>query len=277
MQSSNGSAREGCNRSLLIDKGLSFATEASMRMKDDDNRLSLVANDTNIFLLAALQVLSDKGNLGHGPAMTRLSLRPGASMKLTPAVLQLKAKRTLPHSLLLSHDTVAFVGLTHDSLATVFMKALSEEPRRKWRSIHIFFVCDALMDNFQQWDGSTDEENGAHNEIEPDHSNDPSHKKQKSWQELKALLGNRSEELRFYEITDHCSFFGSWFGWRAPGGYIHVSPSIWGVNVKMCPSQSYSWELGSEPSQEFIAYRKGIENLLSSTSPFAVPFDHPRT
>ena len=54
---------------------------------------------------------------------------------------------------------------------------------------------------------------------------------------------------------------------------FYYCKSVWGVNVKMCPSQSYSWEIGSEPSNEFIAYRKGLENLLSSASPFAVPFD----
>ena len=39
----------------------------------------------------------------------------------------------------------------------------------------------------------------------------------------------------------------------------------------MCPSNGYRWELGAEPSHEFLAYRKGLENLLSSENPFAIP------
>jgi len=180
-------------------------------------------------VLAALQVLSDEmdHDWGKGPAMKRLrsfEVQYSSVRKLTDAVLQLKAKKTLPHHLLLSHDTVAFVGLTHDSLATVFKKALAEEPRRKWSSIHIFFVSDELMDNFKQWDDATNEPCGAQSEDKTDRTSDFRHRKQKSSQELKGLLGNRSTELCFYEITHHCSFFGSWFGRRDPGGYIHVSP-----------------------------------------------------
>jgi len=231
-------------------------------MKDDEPK------DEVSLLHARVSLTSDIDSLSNISTMNN-------THKSSNMVLQ--RKPTLPHHLLLHHDTVAFVGLTHDSLAAVFMRALDEEPSRKWSSINIFYASDLLMDNFKPlWNGEhsiSEKKYESQREGEKADTNDLANRKQKSKRELKDLLASRSTELRFHEISSHCSFFGSWFGWRAPGGYIHVSPSIWGVDVKMCPSQSYSWELGNEPSHAYNAYMKGIENLLSNKNPFAVPLD----
>ena len=218
---------EGLNKYLLVDRGMALTAHASIDMKEDDVVLSTAADDRNRSVRKALHVLADEEgfNWEKGPAMRRLRSFENNSLKISPKIigqtLQLKAKKTLPHQLLLSHKTVAFVGLTHDSLAKVFHKALAEEPRRKWSEIHIFFVADPLMANFQPWDGVANEKE-TQSEVQSDVTSDLSDKKRKSWQELNALLGNRSTSLSFYEITHHCSFFGSWFGWTEPGGYIHV-------------------------------------------------------
>jgi len=257
---------------LVIDTGFRFAMFANEGMKENDHVLSVVANAKNQSVLTSLQTLAD--DIGYD--LTKRSSAKTMKMWIYKSdsqkfrrnnigALQLKAKKTLPHTLLLSHETVAFVGLTHDSLASVFRKALSEEPRRKWKRIYIFFVSDSLMDNFKEWRKESVEGDQDATCVEL------IQKKQASKEELDILLRDRTGELCFYEITHHCSFFGSFFDWGAPGGYIHVSPSIWGVGVKMCPSNGYRWVLGDEPSHEFIAYRKGLENLLSSENPFAIP------
>ena len=54
-------------------------------------------------------------------------------------------------------------------------------------------------------------------------SDDTRQKKRASMEDLSNLLEHKAEELCFYETKFHC-FFGSFFDWRAPGGYIHVSP-----------------------------------------------------
>jgi len=256
---------------LAIDTGFRFAMFANQGMKENDHVISVVANAKNQSVLTSLQTLAD--DIGYD--LTKISSANTMKMlvyktesqtfRRNIGTLQLKAKKTLPHTLLLSHDTAAFVGLTHDSLASVFRKALSEEPRRKWESIYIFYVSDSLIDNFKEWRKESVKGD------QDDTCTDLIQKKRASQEELDILLRARAGELCFYEITHHCSFFGSFFGWGAPGGYIHVSPSIWGVGVKMCPSNGYRWELGAEPSHEFLAYRKGLENLLSSENPFAIP------
>merc|ERR1712029_670959 len=91
-------------------------------------------------------------------------------------------------------------------------------------------------------------------------------RKQASRVNLEELLASCADELKFYEVNQHC-FFGSWFGWRARGGYIHVSNGIWGVNIKLCPSQSYCWD-SDDPGPDYNAYRQGIDNLLESACPF---------
>lgn len=263
---------EGRSQTLLaIDKGFRFAMFANQGMKENDQVISEVANAKNQSVLTSLQTLADDigCDLTKGPSAktTKMLIHKTESQKFRRSIgtLQLKAKKTLPHTLLLSHDTAAFVGLTHDSLASVFRKALSEEPRRKWERICIFYVSDSLMDNFKEWRKESvegDQDDTCAGLIQ---------KKRASQEDLDILLRDKAGELCFYEITHHCSFFGSFFGWGSPGGYIHVSPSIWGVGVKMCPSNGYRWELGARPSHEFLAYRKGLENLLSSENPFAMP------
>jgi len=184
-----------------------------------------------------------------------------AKSRRRKAALQLRAKRTLPHELLLQHYTVAFIGLTHDNLAEVFKRAIAEQHQKWWRSIFICYMSDSLLGTYVS---SSDEEE-ARAEIE--------NLKQRisvSRKALQDLLEERAGELCFYEIESHC-FFGSFFGWKEAGGYIHISPSIWGVDVKMSPSQSYRWEIKDDsPDPEYSAYSHGIENVLdAATSPFS--------
>ena len=173
--------------------------------------------------------------------------------------LRLRPKKTLPHELLLKHDTVAFVGLTHDTLFDTFMKAIAEEPGISWKSVYICYPADSSLETFIS-PNAADAKSG----IE-----DLRKRRLVSEMALKGALSGRTDELCFYEVKHHC-FFGSWFGWRERGGYIHISPAIWGVNVKKCPSQEYSWAMDAdEPGPDYDAYRHGLENILKSGSPFS--------
>mmetsp|Transcript_14267 Transcript_14267/g.24396 ORF Transcript_14267/g.24396 Transcript_14267/m.24396 type:complete len:350 (-) Transcript_14267:299-1348(-) len=280
----------------FVDKGLAFAKIANRFMKENNQVISSIANDRNQSVLTALQALASEIGMKQGPVMRKFSSLYGfsATAVTTQNTLQLKDKETLPHQLLLRHDTAAFVGSSHSCLVSDFKKALAEEPRRKWAAIYVFYLSNPMIENSQP----SCKENGAswkHEYKKSEHLRE----KLLSRNELITLLADKAEKLHFYEITSQCSFFGSWFGWRSPGGYINVNPvsdclnslllisnvsyhialfllpsqSIWGVDIKMSPKQTFIWDFGKEPSNDFCAFSQGIENLISSTNTFATPFD----
>merc|ERR1719343_741957 len=88
-----------------------------------------VAENRNRNILKSIQSLAvDLGiEISHGPKTRKFkSFNEIEHQKHKP--LEIRAKKNLPHTLLLRYDICAFVGLTHDSLAKVFEKALAEEP-----------------------------------------------------------------------------------------------------------------------------------------------------
>ena len=67
-------------------------------------------------------------------------------------------------------------------------------------------------------------------------------------------------------LMEGLPFFGaSYFDWRSPGGIIHVSPYIWGIQAAKCPGYDLEW-IGKREPLVYQTYRKGLFNL-SSTVP----------
>jgi hypothetical protein len=85
--------------------------------------------------------------------------------------------------------------------------------------------------------------------------------KRKARDELDGLLRNRAREIAFREYR-FPFFFGSFLDWEAPGGRIHVSPYVWGLNVRECPGLDYKWVM-HKPTQAYQHYRRGLEQLCT--------------
>jgi len=254
--------------SSLIDKGLAFALFARRTIAENSHIIGTMAQNKNQKVFLDLSKLANEIGIDvdQGQEMKRISsdlIYTSFNRQIKPT-LMLRAKKTLPHQLLLRHDTVAFVGLTHDSLAGVFRKAISEVPGKTWSSVYICYTADSLMGAFVS---PNLVDANAEDEVE-----DFRKKKLASKTDLSALLTHCVDELHFYEVNHHC-FFGSWFGWREEGGYIHISPSVWGVDVKLCPSQSYTWEPDHAPSPDYNAFRQGIENVIERASSYSTELE----
>ena len=255
---------DGDRRSMAVDKGIALIALKSEEVNFNDIQVCAVAGiayDHNQRVQSELQHLGhESGFVWHeGEEYLHVMRSRPTSKRSIRSTLFLRAKKVLPHELLISHDTIAFVGLTHDTLVKVFDNALAEEPHKCWDSISICYMADSKLQGFVSASSETDVEV----EVETMRQSILD-----SRSALHSLLYDRVAELRFLEVNNHC-FFGGWFGWRGEGGYIHVSPTCWGVNVKECPSQSYSWDPGRSPSQEYNSYRRGIDNLLEKGSTFA--------
>lgn len=149
--------------------------------------------------------------------------------------------------MLLERQRLAFVGATHDQLPATFREAMAA-PEQRWLRIVFFFLEDESL-RWIQSDGR------SHADLVA--------AKRKARKELEELLTGRVLDLEFraYQFP---FFFGSCFDWDAPGGRIHVSPYIWGLNVRECPGLDYAW-LTQKPTENYQYYRRGLEELTKET------------
>ena len=61
-------------------------------------------------------------------------------------------------------------------------------------------------------------------------------------------------------------YFGaSFLDWERPGGRIHVSPCLWGMNAPKWPGYDLEW-IGSTPSPVFDKYVEGLQYINAQTS-----------
>ena len=92
------------------------------------------------------------------------------------------------------------------------------------------------------------------------------HNKQECCKMLMKIPPPVVHSLRFlqYDQLMHC---GSYWDWKDPGGFIHISPLTWGANPKTCPAMNYYWN-SRVPSPEYRVYREGLEYLLGTAIPF---------
>ena len=65
-------------------------------------------------------------------------------------------------------------------------------------------------------------------------------------------------------FTDFPFLGASYLDWNRPGGFIHVSPYIWGRQANKCPGYELEW-VGRSPSSVFDAYVSGLMTLNGQT------------
>ena len=168
--------------------------------------------------------------------------------QITPPVTERNAYgiaiRRPAAALLVERQCLAFVGATHDQLPLAFREAIAAKPAQRWQRITVFFLEDEAL----AWIRS---EGRSHAELIA--------AKRQAREDLERVLRERVYELEFREYR-FPFFFGAFFDWEAPGGKIHVSPYIWGRNVRECPGLDYEWHT-QKPPEPYEYYRRGLEEL----------------
>ena len=180
-------------------------------------------------------------------------------MKIKPTEMQSSSNnqikpKVLPQELIRRHQRIAFLGIMHDNLSKGFIKILESNPNHRWDQVYVLFPSDGCLKNH----------------LARNYRDQPVekliHNKQECRKTLLKLLSPVVNDLRFlqYDQLMHC---GSYWDWRDPGGFIHISPLTWGANPKTCPAMNYYWN-SRVPSPEYRVYREGLEYLLGAAQPF---------
>ena len=170
-------------------------------------------------------------------------------MQVEPPILDLdpygvKRLKKPPVELLLKHSKITFVGSTNDQLAAMVQQAIQENASKIWEDIAIFFLTDDRL----SWLATSAR---PHDVLKAE--------KAKAILDLKDILTKSTKRWEFFEY-DRPLYFASYWDWDKPGGRIHVSPYIWGANVRVCPAFDYIW-LTSRPTLEYQAYVDGLQCL----------------
>jgi len=154
-----------------------------------------------------------------------------------------------PLKLLLRHRKIAFVGATNDQLPKIFVEAIQSDPQKHWQDIIVFFLKDRPLHAIS-FAGRRDR--------------DLVRAKRRTIRTLRSLLSRYTGNLQFREYS-HPYYFASYWDWDAPGGRIHISPYIWGADIRTCPSLDYTW-ITSTPTQPYKAYGDGLNRLLREST-----------
>ncbi len=150
-----------------------------------------------------------------------------------------------PAELIREHKRIAFVGVTNDGLPNIFNELLNEDSGHIWEHIEVYFLADKKLELLAYQDRTADVLVKSKNIT---------------IQELKQILYKKCHDgFQFYEF-DEPLYFASYWDWTSPGGRIHVSPYIWGSDIKKCPGFDFIWKT-KEPTVQYKAYMKGLENL----------------
>ncbi|MBI4825209.1 MAG: adenylate/guanylate cyclase domain-containing protein [Nitrospirae bacterium] len=174
-------------------------------------------------------------------------------LQIEPPILSLnkygiKDKKTPPEKLLKKHKKIACVGATNDQLPEIILKVLKNNPSKIWDSIMVYFLKDKT---FKWMDMKSD--GRSHSEL--------IEAKKDAIKCLASVLKGHVKHLEFREY-DRPFYFASYWDWDAPGGRIHISPYIWGADVRHCPAFDYTW-ITNQPTPQYLAYRNGLEQLRS--------------
>ena len=169
-------------------------------------------------------------------------------LQVTPPVVEYNAygipiKRPVA-DMLIEQQCLAFVGATHDQLPLAFREAIAAKPAQRWQRITFFFLEDESL----AWIRS---DGRSHADLVA--------AKRQAREALERVLRDRVHELAFREYR-FPFFFGAFFDWEMPGGKIHVSPYIWGLNVRECPGLDYEWRT-QRPTDDYQYYRRGLAEL----------------
>ncbi len=157
-----------------------------------------------------------------------------------------------PVRLLLEHNDICFVGATNGQLADMVREAVGERPEKRWGAISVLFLSDDKL----TW--LADTVAGAQAKRA---------ESARAREELAALLPSCCDKFGFFHF-EKPFFFGSFWDWNRPGGRIHVSPYVWGADVRQCPGLDFVW-LTAKPTAAYEAYRQGLDSLLREATPIA--------
>jgi hypothetical protein len=88
----------------------------------------------------------------------------------------------------------------------------------------------------------------------------------KEWRRLASSMRKRQPKAEI-EVREYQSppYFGaSFLDWEERGGFVHISPYIWGVEAAQCPGFNINW-VGSNPLPLYRTYVKGLMGLHSNS------------
>jgi hypothetical protein len=154
--------------------------------------------------------------------------------------------KTPPVELIAGADRLAFLGANNPRLAKSLREAHSFRGHKPWQSIEVFFLDQrTLMWLCHQGESGEALERGRQGALE----------------ELRSDLNSWASNWALYE-HDRPFYFASYLDWDRPGGLIHVSPYIWGCDLRRCPAIDYSWRTNT-PTKQYVAYRDGLDGLRS--------------
>lgn len=81
--------------------------------------------------------------------------------------------------------------------------------------------------------------------------------------EIRAAHPRADVKLGIFEEPPYIG--ASFLDWERPGGRIHISPYVWGVQADECPGYELEW-IGERPSPIYEAYIRGLQHLHQNTS-----------
>lgn len=149
-----------------------------------------------------------------------------------------------PVELMAASQRIAFVGGTQHQLAGALQRAFELRGERKWALLEVYLVEGEAL---------------AAMAFGETTAADLERRRAQSLADLLPLLGDLAEEWAVYSHAQPF-LFASYWDWEQPGGRIHVSPQIWGLDIGRCPALDYTWPAGPEPV-EYAKYRQGLDEL----------------
>lgn len=160
--------------------------------------------------------------------------------------------KTPPKVLLLTHNKIAFLGATHKGLLAALVETAPFR-EKAWDRIDLYFASDSLLEYVEYYDRNNGRRRSTASLIaERDH----------------ALAGLRDffenapaycREVNFL-IFEGPPVFASYWDWDRPGGRIHISPQLAGIDIGKCPSIDHIW-LQDTPTHIYDQYRTYLTTL----------------
>jgi hypothetical protein len=156
--------------------------------------------------------------------------------------------KTPPKVLLLTHDNIAFLGATQKWLLGALEEA---DPLRDgpWERMDIYFATDSLLESVEAYDGGF-RRSTASLRSERD----------QALAGLKDFFRKRPaccREVHFLSFNGPPVFAAYW-DWDKPGGRIHISSQLAGIDISKCPSVDYIW-LQDTPTFTYDQYRQYLK------------------
>ncbi len=162
---------------------------------------------------------------------------------LRPTILSEGGVKVPPEELLIDHDHIVFVAATNGQLKERLESAFEKRGRKPWAQLEFFFASDTLLKMTIREDMSCDQMRKERDDAK---------------QAILGFIEQQSACVRaIAKEFDGPPTFGAYYDWEQPGGRIHISAQLSGIDIRHCPSTDYVWT-GTEPTP---TYRKLMESL----------------